>query len=205
LTPPRTEEIHAVPFRLFIVCAFALTILGSADAHAHETGVAGGALSGFLHPIMGWDHVAALIAVGLWGAVLERPGVFVLPVVFPIIMAAGAGLGMAGIPIPPVEVGIAASSLVLGLLIAFTVRCRVWIAAVIVGAFAVFHGYAHGAELPAAANPIAYAAGFVAATACLHMAGIALSLATVLPNGMAIVRTGGGVIALAGAVFLGAV
>ena len=172
-------------------------------AHAHEgTGVAGGFASGFLHPIGGVDHLIAMAAVGLWGAFLRQPAIWVLPIVFPLVMAMGGAAGVAGIPLPQVETAIALSGLVLGLLIAFAVQLPLWVAGVIVGAFAIFHGHAHGAELPEAANPVAYSAGFVISTGLIHLCGIALGALAAFPAGLAAVRATGVLIAAGGVWFL---
>ena len=181
-------------------CAFILTP-EAAFAHA-EGGIAGGFVSGFTHPVLGWDHVVAMVAVGLWGAFLGVPAIWLLPVVFPIVMAFGAALGILAIPIPAIEVGIAGSAIVLGLLILLAARLPLWLASVIVGAFAIFHGYAHGAEIPTAANPFAYGIGFVVATGLLHLTGIALGFLIRWPAGVYAVRAGGGVISLVGIAFL---
>jgi urease accessory protein len=178
-----------------------VALASPAWAHSAE-GVAGGFVSGFLHPIAGWDHVIAMVAVGLWGAFLGAPAIWLLPVVFPLVMAFGGALGVVGLPLPGVEIGIAASAIVLGAMVALAARPPLWVAAVIVGAFAIFHGHAHGTELPEAASPIAYSLGFVIATGLLHAAGIALSLATRWSWGPALVRGAGGAIALLGAWFL---
>ncbi len=162
----------------------------------------GGFLSGMAHPISGLDHVVAMVAVGLWGAFLGAPAIWLLPVVFPVVMAAGGVLGILGVTIPSVEVGIALSAVVLGLCVALTLRPPLWIAAVVVGAFAIFHGHAHGTELPGSANAFAYAAGFVIATGLLHLAGIAFSLLVRWEAGKLAVRAGGGLIAIAGIAFL---
>jgi urease accessory protein len=143
-----------------------------------------------------------MVAVGLWGAFLGSPSIWILPVVFPLVMAVGGALGVAGIPIPAVETGIAASAVVLGAMVAFAVRPPIWVAGLIVGAFAVFHGHAHGAELPSAANPLAFSLGFVIATGLLHLCGIAFGLGVRWPAGKIAVQTGGGLIALAGVGFL---
>ncbi|MGR3783771.1 MAG: HupE/UreJ family protein [Albimonas sp.] len=186
--------------RLALCCAL---LLAPASALAHEgAGIAGGFASGFLHPLLGPDHLAAMVAVGLWGAVLGTPAVWVLPVAFPLVMALGGALGVAGVPLPGIETGIAASALVLGLAVALAIRPPLWAAALVVAAFAVFHGHAHGAEMPAAASPLAYAAGFVVATGLLHLAGIALGELSRWRAGRALVRAGGGAIALAGLAFL---
>ena len=185
----------------------ALTVLCFAGvATAHEvTGVAGGFASGFMHPLLGWDHVVAMVAVGLWGAFLGKPSIWILPVVFPLVMAVGGALGVAGVPLPAVETGIALSAVVLGAMVAFAARPPIWIAAVVVGAFAIFHGHAHGTELPGATSALSYSIGFVIATGLLHLAGIAFGLLVRWPAGRIAVRAGGGVIALAGVGFLSGV
>lgn len=195
-------KIHPITFGL----VFALCVVAAA-AQAHtdvpmEVGVAGGLASGLLHPLFGWDHVVAMVAVGLWGAVLGAPSLWLLPVVFPVVMALGGAMGVAGIPFPAVETGIALSGVMLGLLIAFAIRAPLWVAAVIVSLFAVFHGHAHGTELPVAADPIAYATGFVIATGLLHLAGIAIGSLWGRRWGDYVVRGAGAAIALAGAAFL---
>jgi urease accessory protein len=163
---------------------------------------ASGLVAGFLHPLGGLDHVVAMVAVGLWGAFLGNPAVWLLPIVFPLIMALGGAAGAAGLPLLHVETGIALSAVVLGLMVAGAVRAPLWLAALLVGAFAVFHGHAHGTELPPGAGAVAYSTGFVVATGMLHLAGIGLSLLASRPGGMPLVRIGGGVIAAAGLVFL---
>lgn len=184
----------ALALALMLVCEPAL-------AHTEE-GVAGGFISGFLHPIFGWDHVVAMVAVGLWGAFLGAPAIWLLPVVFPLVMAFGGALGVVGVPVPAVEVGIAGSAIVLGLLVALAVRLPIAAAAAIVGAFAIFHGHAHGTELPQAANAFAYAVGFVIATGLLHLVGIAFGLLVRWPAGSYAVRAGGVAISLVGLAFL---
>jgi urease accessory protein len=184
------------------IFATALVLLAvPALAHTGE-GYGGGFIAGFAHPILGWDHVAAMVAVGLWGAFLGPPAIWVLPVVFPMVMALGAAAGIAGLPVPAVETGIALSAVVLGLMIVLAARPPLWIAAVIVGAFAVFHGYAHGTELPTSVNAFAYAVGFVVSTGFLHLIGIAFGLLVKWPLGRMAVRAAGGVISLAGIAFL---
>ncbi len=175
----------------------------AAPALAHTgDGVAGGFLSGLTHPIFGWDHVLAMVAVGLWGAFLGSPAIWLLPVIFPLVMAFGGALGVLGVPVPAVEAGIAASAVVLGLLVAFASRPPLWVAGVIVGAFAIFHGHAHGTEMPQAANAFAYAIGFVTATGLLHLIGIGFGLAVRWPAGEWAVRAGGGAISMVGLAFL---
>lgn len=179
----------------------AITLLPGA-AFAHTGTDAGGFASGFWHPVLGWDHVVAMVAVGLWGAFLGNPALWILPVAFPLVMAIGGALGVLGIDLPAVETGIALSGVVLGLLVAFAIRAPLWIAALIVGVFALFHGHAHGTELPEAANPFAYGIGFVVATGLLHLAGIGFGLLTRLPAGQLAVRGLGLAIAATGGAFL---
>ena len=188
-------------FQSLAMVAILLAYASAASAH-EATGITGGFLSGFMHPLLGWDHVVAMVAVGLWGAFLGSPAIWVLPVVFPLVMAFGGALGVVGVPIPAVETGIAASAVVLGAMVAFAVRPPIWVAAVIVGAFAIFHGHAHGTELPNAANPLAYSLGFVISTGLLHLSGIAFGLLVRWPVGKVAVQAGGGLIALAGIGFL---
>lgn len=178
-------------------------LVGAAPAIAHQDpGLAGGFLAGFVHPLSGPDHLLAMVAVGLWGAFLGRPLIILLPVVFPTVMAVGGVLGMAGVPMPPIEVGIALSVLILGGAVALAWRAPIWLAVLAVAVFAVFHGYAHGAELPSIADPVAYSLGFVVATGMLHLAGIAIGLMAARPGGVPVVRTLGMLIAVAGLYYL---
>jgi urease accessory protein len=171
-------------------------------AHVEGGALAGGFASGFTHPLSGLDHVIAMVAVGLWGAFLGAPAIWLLPVVFPVVMAFGGVLGAAGVAIPSVEAGIALSAVVLGLMVAGAQRPPLWVAALIVGAFAIFHGHAHGTELPANANALAYSAGFVVATGLLHLSGIGLSTLNRWKAGEWVVRAGGAAISAAGLMFL---
>lgn len=172
-----------------------------AMAHSAE-GIAGGFIIGLAHPILGWDHLVAMVAVGLWGAFLGAPAIWLLPIVFPLVMAFGAVMGIVGIPLPGVETGIATSAIALGLLIMLKARPALSIAAVIVAVFAIFHGYTHGTELPTAANPAAYGVGFVIATGMLHLAGIAFGLLVRWPQGVYAIQAGGGVVSAVGLAFL---
>ena len=186
--------------RLF---ATLLCLATASPALAHTGSVTGGFAGGLSHPLFGPDHVAAMVAVGLWGAFLGAPAIYILPIVFPLVMALGGVLGILGVPLPGVEIGIAVSAAILGMMVALAARPPLWIAAVIVGGFAIFHGHAHGAELPPGANALAYSAGFVVATGVLHLAGIAFGLLTRWPGGRIAVRAAGGAIAIAGLMFLG--
>lgn len=185
-----------------IGASFALLALADPVAAHTGTGLAGGLFAGFFHPFRGIDHLLAMMSIGLWGAFLGRPLVVALPVIFPAVMAIGGVLGIVGVPFPLVEIGIASSVLVLGMMIAGAVRAPVWLACVITALFAIFHGYAHGLELPSAADPVGYSLGFVLATGLLHVAGIGLGLLNARPAGIAATRTIGGAIAAAGIWFL---
>jgi urease accessory protein len=177
--------------------------LAPAVALAHEeTGQAAGLLSGLSHPVSGLDHVLAMIAVGLWGAVLGPPAIWVLPVAFPLVMAVGGLMGLLGVPVPGVEIGIAVSAIVLGVMVLAEVRPAIWVAAAIVAFFAIFHGHAHGRELPAGTSALLYSLGFVVATGLLHAVGIVLGVAHRWAAGRQAVRVAGGGVALAGIFFL---
>lgn len=183
--------------------AVLLLALAPALAYAHqETGQAIGFYSGLLHPVSGLDHVVAMVAVGLWGAVLGAPAVWVLPVAFPVMMAFGGLMGLLGFPLPGVEIGIAASAIVLGAVVLLETRPPLWLAAILVGMFAIFHGHAHGRELPDGANALLYSIGFVTATGLLHAAGILIGTAYRWSAGRSAVRAAGGGVALAGLFFL---
>src|SRR5207237_10558291 len=129
-----------------------IALFMTTPALAHGIEGTGGFLAGLSHPIFGPDHVVAMVAVGLWGAFLGAPAIWLLPIVFPLVMAAGGALGIIGLPLPAVETGIAASAVILGLMVALAARPPLWSAVALVGGFAIFHGYAHGKELPDDAN-----------------------------------------------------
>ena len=175
--------------------------LSSALAHT-GAGVAGGLTSGFMHPMLGPDHIIAMVAVGLWGAQLGAPAIFVLPITFPLVMAFGGLLGVMGVPLPFTEEGVAISGIALGLFVFLNIRLPLALAACIVGVFAIFHGYAHGRELPEAADPVAYAVGFVVATGLLHLVGILIGELIKWPAGAKLVRGCGAAIGCAGVYFL---
>lgn len=187
--------------RIVWIAVLFLMTTGTVLAHTGE-GITGGLTSGFLHPLAGLDHVSAMVAVGILGAFLGRPAIWVLPVVFPLVMAFGGVLGLLRVPIPFIEAGIAASSLVLGSMILFQLKPPLWITATIVAAFAIFHGHAHGTELPKAASALAYSLGFVVSTGLLHLAGIGFGELIRWPTGKIIARAAGGIIALVGVGYL---
>ncbi|KAF0811991.1 hypothetical protein IGB42_03533 [Andreprevotia sp. IGB-42] len=195
----RTQRLPGITSLLI-----ALLALLPAVAHAHigQGDVSGGFIAGFLHPLEGLDHVIAMVAVGLWGAQLGRPAIWVLPVTFPVVMAFGGVLGGLGINIPGIEIGIALSGIILGGMVAFAVRPPLWFAGVIVALFAICHGYAHGRELPESANPLTFAAGFVIATGLLHLAGIVFGTLHRWRQGAQALRAAGVLIAAGGSYFL---
>ncbi len=179
------------------------TVLLPHFAWAHVgSGEAGGFIIGLQHPVSGLDHVIAMLAVGLWGAQLGAPAIWLLPVVFPMMMAMGGCLGLMGIPLPGVEVGIAFSAVVLGLMVLAEARLKIQLAMVIVAFFAIFHGHAHGTELPAGQSGLLYSLGFVAATGCLHGMGIAIGLIHRWQFGRLALRGAGCIVCAGGMYFL---
>jgi urease accessory protein len=182
-----------------VSCLLAAFALAASPALAHTTaGVTLGFESGFIHPLTGLDHILAMVAVGIWGAQLGLPAIWLLPVTFPLVMSIGGVLGVRGVPIPGVEFGVAASAVVLGAMILLVARPPLWVAAIIVGAFAIFHGHAHGTELPHAARPLAYGAGFVLSTGLLHVTGISIGLINKWQLGGRVLRVAGAAISVAG-------
>jgi urease accessory protein len=180
-----------------------LLLLWPTGASAHILGdQAGGFISGFAHPISGLDHILAMVSVGLWGAQLGPPAIWLLPVTFPMVMAFGGMLGLMGVPLPGTEIGIALSAIGLGAMVASEARPPLWIAAVLVGFFAIFHGHAHGTELPPDESGVLYSIGFVVATGLLHLTGIGIGLIHRWKAGEVTLRLGGGAVAIAGCVFL---
>ncbi len=185
----------------FVLFALALCCSQPALAHVNR-GEAIGFFSGLKHPISGLDHVVAMIAVGLWGAQLGAPAIWVLPVAFPMVMAFGGMLGLLGFHLPGVEYGIAASAILLGACVMTELRPKLALAAGLVAFFAIFHGYAHGSELPPGQSGLLYSIGFVLATGCLHAIGITIGLVHRWPFGRTALRIAGAAIALAGVFFL---
>ena len=189
----------------FWMSVFAICIVAfypsSAFAHV-ERGQATGFFTGLRHPWSGLDHVLAMIAVGLWGTQLGNPAMWLLPVTFPMVMSMGAMMGLLGIPLPGIEIGIALSAILLGAMVLGEARPKLFIAAAMIGIFAIFHGHAHGAELPAGQSGLLYSMGFVIATGCLHAMGIALGLVHRWPAGKFALRGTGAFIAVMGVTFL---
>jgi urease accessory protein len=172
-------------------------------AHAHLIqGGSGGLGSGFEHPLTGPNHFLAMFAVGLWGAQMGGRPVWTLPVTFPLIMVIGGMMGILGVPLPGTEIGIALSIIALGSAIACSWRPPEWVALLLISVFAICHGYAHGTELPAAADPADFALGFVMATGLIHVFGIGVGLALHKPLGGRLCRGLGAIVAAAGLYFL---
>jgi urease accessory protein len=176
---------------------FSTAALAHVGDHSHMSFT-----EGLLHPFTGLDHVLAMVAVGLWASQIGGRALWLLPLTFPALMAVGAALGVSGVTLPWVEIGIAASVMVLGAVVALALRPSLAISIPLIGAFALLHGYSHGVELPASASALSYGAGFIAATLVLHAIGIATGLiAGRLPVRFA-ARTAGGAIAALGVVLL---
>ena len=144
----------------------------------------------------------AMVAVGLWGAQLGAPAIWLLPVAFPIVMAFGGMLGLMGVPLPGTEVGIAASAILLGAAVMLEVRPPLAFAAVLIAFFAVFHGHAHGTELPPGESGLLYSIGFVMATGCLHGVGITIGTVHRWQWGQKLLRVAGSGVAMAGVFFM---
>ncbi|WP_432240277.1 HupE/UreJ family protein [Herbaspirillum robiniae] len=188
------------------VLAVAALAAGSAFAHPGHPGshmdASASFMSGFSHPFSGIDHLLAMLAVGLWAAQNKQRALWVLPLAFPLMMVVGALMAIGGLSVPAVETGIAASVAVMGLLIAFAVRMPLWASASVVSLFALFHGYAHGAELPHGSSAALYGAGFILATAILHATGLIVGMVAGQKMADRVVRIGGVGIAAVGAYLL---
>src|SRR5271155_379912 len=171
------------------------------SAHAVE-GAARDLAAGLRHPLTGPDHLLAMVSVGIWGAELGAPAIWLFPVAFPLMMATGAVFGIIGVPLPATELLIALSVTVLGAMVALAQRLPLWVAASIIGVFALAHGHAHGVELPNAADALAFCIGFVVATGLLHALGIVIGLGIRWPSGFWAIRVCGILVAAAGCYFI---
>ncbi|KQZ31853.1 urease accessory protein [Mesorhizobium sp. Root552] len=182
--------------------AAAILAASSTIASAHVgVGDTGGFAHGFMHPIGGIDHILAMVMVGLFAAQLGGRAMWLVPAAFVGVMAIGGVVGFSGLPLPFVELGIGLSIVVLGAAVAFGLKPVVAAATGLVGFFAVFHGFAHGAEMPDSVAGLAYGAGFVVATALLHAAGLGIGLlaaSSAGPRGETMVRAAGALTAVAG-------
>lgn len=198
---------HPVPRRhhrsasALLLATTALAFAPLAQAHL-SAGDGGSFLGGLQHPVSGLDHVLALVCVGIWGAQLGPPALWILPITFPLVMACGGFLGLIGVPLPGTEIGIALSSILLGGLVLTRTRLALPVAMLLVGAFAIFHGHAHGAELTPGGNALWYSLGFVIATGALHACGIAIGLVHRWPWGQSVLRVAGALVLTGGGLFL---
>jgi urease accessory protein len=181
-----------------------VSMAAPAAAHTGAVGgmIAGGFSAGFLHPFHGLDHLLAMVAVGLWAALIGGGAVRLLPFLFPSAMVGGAAIAMAGIGLPEVETGIALSVCALGLAVALALRPAAWVAGGLIAVFAIFHGHAHGTELPAAVSASAYAGGFFVATIALHLLGAAVGVRARQGTAGVVARLAGVAIAAGGMTFL---
>lgn len=190
------------PNRFWPFLATAVVLL-PATAHAHaQVGETSGFAVGFVHPLSGLDHIIAMVAVGLWGAQLGSPAIWMLPVTFPLVMAFGGFLGLIGVPLPGVEIGIALSGVLLGAAVMTESRPPLYVAAALVAIFAICHGHAHGAELPPGTSGLIYSIGFVVATGLLHACGIGIGTIHRWSYGRLALRALGGLISAGGVFFL---
>jgi urease accessory protein len=176
-------------------------VLVATGAQAHALGGEGGLAGGLAHPFMGLDHLLAMVAVGLWAAQLGRQAAWQVPLAFVAVMAAGFGLARLGLALPVAEPMVVASVAVLGAMVAGAVRVPVGLGAALVSVFAIFHGFAHGIEMPAASSAVAYAAGFALTTAGLHALGLGLGMS--LRQRPVLARLGGAAIAATGVALIG--
>jgi urease accessory protein len=177
---------------------------GAAAAHVVPGDPGGGFVHGFLHPLGGADHALAMVAIGILAWQFGARALWLLPSIFVAVMAAGWALGLMGIALPHIEAGIAASVVVFGAAILIGVRTPVLLCGALAAIFALFHGYAHGAEMPATGSPALYAAGALAATALLHIVGIGVGVAIgrLGSASATVLRAAGLAIAVTGAVIL---
>ena len=165
-------------FWQYLTGAIAITLLIPNIASAHTgVGDTSGFWHGLAHPIGGLDHILAMVAVGLWAAQIGGKALWMVPSSFLLAMASSSVLGHFGLLLPGVEQGILASDFAIGLLLLFAARLPLAVSAGIVAVLAIFHGYAHGAEMPSTASGLAYGFGFILSTATLHLAGIRMGLA----------------------------
>jgi urease accessory protein len=191
--------LHRSFLNLVIAGLIVLSTAMPAEAHVGH-GEVDGIVHGFMHPIGGLDHMLAMIAVGLLAALIGGRALWMIPAAFMVMMAAGAGLAMAGVEVPFIELGISASVVALGVAVALQIPLPIVAAMAVAGFFAVFHGAAHGAEMPVDASGASYAAGFLAATALLHLGGIGLGmgLSRLVSTSDALSRVAGAAIAMVG-------
>ncbi|WP_371992208.1 HupE/UreJ family protein [Shewanella sp. 10N.286.54.B9] len=187
--------------RFITLCS--LTLFLALPAQAHELHSGGGFISGFNHPVLGFDHLLAMICVGLLSTRLGGRAIWTVPAIFVLFMLFGGIIGLLSIPIPFVEFGIAASVLLLGLALAIDKKLPQWLVMAFVAIFAIFHGHAHGVEMPQLAKPALYVLGFICGTSAIHIVGVILGIAMQQKDPKnRMVRSSGGAIALVGGYLL---
>lgn len=190
-----------------ILLALGLSLIPTV-AYAHDGSQVpfGGFLAGLVHPVLGYDHLLAMLSVGILSAQIGGRAIWTVPATFVSVMAVGGALGYINIGLTATEVGIAASLIILGLIIAAEQRLPVRLAMLGVGFFAIFHGYAHGSEIPTTTQPVLYALGFLTGTALIHIAGVVIGdIAKHYERGRLILRVGGALIAVTGVLFIAGV
>ncbi len=194
------------PYISLFLALILISIPQAAFAHEGGTVPIGGYLAGLIHPVLGYDHLLAMLSVGILSAQIGGRAIWTVPATFVSVMALGGALGLIDIGLSSIELGIAGSLVLLGLIIAAERRLPILLAMLGVGFFAIFHGYAHGSEMPDTAQPVIYALGFLTGTALIHIAGVVIGdIARQYRRGKAFLRVGGGLIALVGVLFIAGV
>lgn len=180
-----------------------VALFTSLPLQAHELHSSGGFITGFNHPVLGFDHLLAMLCVGILSTQLGGRAIWTVPTAFVMFMLVGGILGLLSIPVPFVEIGIAISVLLLGLALAIDKKLPQILVMAFVGVFAVFHGHAHGVEMPQLANPVLYAFGFISGTATIHIVGVLLGMGMQrVSTQRYLMRMSGGFIALIGGYLL---
>lgn len=187
----------------FLMALLFAAIPGVAYAHDGTNLGLGGFLSGIVHPVLGYDHLLAMLSVGIISAQIGGRAIWTVPATFVSVMAVGGILGLINIGLNVTELGIAVSLVILGLVIAAERKIPTLIVMIGVGFFAIFHGYAHGTEMPDTAEPFLYALGFLVGTALIHIAGVVIGdISRHYERGKVVLRVGGALIAVVGLLFI---
>ena len=198
------KKAHLSKSMNVLLIALAISFVPS-TVYAHEGGnmPLGGFLSGLVHPVLGYDHLLAMLSVGILSAQIGGRAIWTVPATFVGVMAFGGVLGIIDIGISITEIGIAFSLVILGSIIASERRLPIVLAMIGVGFFAIFHGYAHGTEMPQTAEPVTYAFGFLTGTALIHIAGVLVGdISKKYRRGPQVLQVGGGIIAIVGLLFV---
>ena len=197
---PLAAKLSTAALVVFAITAINAAAFAHIGDHSRMT-----LAEGLAHPFTGLDHILAMVAVGLWASQLKRPACWLLPMIFPTVMALGATLSASGFALPWIEPAIAGSVIVFGAVIAFALRPSLAVSTLVIALFALFHGYSHGVESPAQNSIWAYSAGFILATLALHAVGFAIGAAANRAPVRFVVRTAGAAIAAVGVLLLAAV